>query len=171
MTDYEALASAVKGSDAVVSALGPPYSYSGLQVAPGSYTTTYSAIFKVMREVGISRIFVMGTPSIHTPEDKYTLTLNLMIGALRLFANKAWSEVVAVGRQLDEEASDLEWTMYRIGILSNKDGVTRAATYIGQDGWVLDTYRPGIAKWLVDELEKAQPEWVRQKPTLYSVPK
>ncbi len=162
------LASAIEGSDVIISALGPPYSYSGLQVAPGSYTNTYRAIFKVMRANSIKRIFVMGTPSIHIPEDKYTVTLNLMIWMLRLFANKAWSEVVATGRLLDEEASDLDWTMYRIGNLSNREGITKAASYIGEGDWCLDTYRPGIAAWLLDQAEKSTLESVRQKPTLYS---
>lgn len=162
------LASAIKGSDVIISALGPPYSYSGLQVAPGSYINTYRAIFKVMRASSIKRIFVMGTPSIHVSEDKYTITLNLMIWMLRLFANKAWSEVVSTGRLLDEEASDLDWTMYRIGNLSNKDGTTKAASYIGEGDWCLDTYRPGIASWLLDQVERLTPEFIRQKPTLYS---
>jgi hypothetical protein len=80
-----------------------------------------------------------------------------------------FSEVRATGKLLDDEAGDLDWTMYRVGELSNSDGVTKAARYIGEGEWVLPTYRPGIAAWLLDQVERDEPEWVHQKPALYSL--
>jgi hypothetical protein len=124
-----------------------------------------------MRAIGAKRIFIMGTPSIVTPEDKQPLTTRVFIGLLKLALNSVYTEVVATGKLLDDEAQDLDWTMYRVGNLSNRTGVTKAANYVGEGDWVLATFRPDVATWLVDQIERETPEWVHKKPALYSVKK
>jgi hypothetical protein len=183
LTDHEALISAVKGSDAVMSALGPPLALSGISVAPGTYTNTYRLIFQAMRDTGMKRIFVMGAPSVSQPQDRIPLSISLvmaiggfLIGSYGTLTSlfgypggSPFTECRATGRLLDEEAEDLDWTMYRVGALSDEEGVTKAVTNIGEGDWVLPTFRPGIASWIVDQIEREEPEWVHLKPALYSV--
>jgi len=155
----------------------------GLSLAPGTFTNPYRLVFQAMRDTGIKRIFVMGTPSVRDPDENFPLSIALLIAAVRFLGTvfalitklfgkpggSPFAEVRAVGRLLDQEAGDLDWTMYRIGNLSNDKGVTKAVRHVGEGDWVLPTYRPGIAAWLVDQIERNEPDWVQQKPALYSL--
>lgn len=165
LTDSELIATSINSCDVVFSALGP----TGRNIEPGSLCNAYRNVFAAMRSSSIKRIFLMGTPSIVTPEDKQPLSVRLSVGGLRLVMNAVWQEVVAIGKLLDEEAQDLHWTMYRVGWLKNEDGVTRAAKFVGEGDWNLSTFRPGIVKWNLDQIEKGVSEWVREKPALYSI--
>ena len=109
----------------------------------------------------------MGTPSIHDPQDKSATTASLAVLGIKTFANAAYKEIVSIGTLFDEEAGDLDWTMFRLGMLSNSEGTT-AASYVGEKDWNLATYRPDVANWLVDQVGKDFPEHVRQRPALSS---
>jgi putative NADH-flavin reductase len=169
ITDEKLITSAIEGCDVVFSALGPNVSFSNIHVAPGTYTNLYRIIFKAMRKTGAKRLFVMGTPSIVTPKDKQPFTTKLLITALKVALNSVYTEVVATGKLLDDEAQDLDWTMYRVGNLSNDTGVTKAANNVGEGDWSLTTFRPDVATWLLDQIEKETPEYVHEKPALHSV--
>jgi hypothetical protein len=86
---------------------------------------------------------------------------------VRTVAHSAWKEIVAVGKLFDEEAEGLEWTVFRVGGLANGEG-DAVATYIGAEGATTSVHRIGIAKWLVEQVETDDGEWVRQKPLICS---
>jgi hypothetical protein len=78
--------------------------------------------------------------------------------------------VVAAGKLLRaKENKDLEWTIYRISALKNLKGELKAE-YISEERWGFDTYRPDIVSWLIEQVEKDSPEWMRQKLSLWSKP-
>lgn len=81
-----------------------------------------------------------GTPSIQDPNDKKAASATAIVFAIKTFVNSIYKEIVAVGKLFDEEAEDLDWTIYRIGGLTNDRGVL-TATYIGHDDWNLATFR------------------------------
>jgi hypothetical protein len=161
------LSSTVEGQDVIISALGPVLSLSSWTVPPGTLTNAYRIVFKAMRKQGVKRIFLMGTPTIHDPKDKGTFTATAAVFALRVMANSAYSEIIALGKLLDEEAGDLDWTMYRVGNLSNAEGVV-TASFVGDEGWSLTCFRQDVAGWIVEQLEKEVPEYVRARPALSS---
>jgi hypothetical protein len=169
INDEELLSSSIQGCDAVFSALGPTPSMSNPYTTPGTYTNAYRIIFKAMRKTGAKRIFAMGTPSVATPEDQRPLTTSLFVTTLRVFLNSVYTEVVAIGKLFDDEAEDLDWTMYRVGVLSNETGVTTAANYVGEGDWCLTTFRPDVAVWLVDQIENEPAQYIHKKPALSSV--
>ena len=116
-------------------------------------------------------MLILGTPSAAVPDDQPPLSLKLFITFLKTIVNNVYSEIVDMGKLLDDEAKDLNWTMYRLGMLSNGKGVTRAAPAVGSGDWVNATHRPGTAVWILDQLESEQSEWTRQKPSLFSLAK
>jgi len=124
-----------------------------------------------MRQHNVKRIFIMGTPSIQDAKDNYPFTAKAAIFLLKTTMGAVYREVVAIGKLLDEkENEDLDWTMYRVGNLKNLEGEMKAG-YIGEEGWGLDSYRPDIARWLIEQVGNESLEWARQKPSLWSKPK
>jgi hypothetical protein len=169
LSDNEALTKAIHGCDAIISALGPPTTPSILTFQRGTLFNPLRVMIKSARATGIKKLLILGTPSAAVPSDNPPPTLKLFIATIKLFLNAVYSEIVALGRILDKEAKDLDWTMYRLGMLSNKEGVTMASATVGADAWVNATYRPSAAVWILDQIDDSQGEWVRQKPSLYSV--
>jgi hypothetical protein len=163
LTNEELLISAIEGKDVIVSVLGP----TSRSTPPGTLTNAYRIIFKGMRKFNVKRIFVMGTPTISDPQDKGTYLASTAVFFLRLIANSVYNEMIAIGKLFAEEAKDLDWTMYRVGGLSNAEGEI-VVSYVGDKDYSLRVYRPDIAGWIVEQLEKEVPEYVRERPALSS---
>jgi hypothetical protein len=77
-------------------------------------------------------------------------------------------EIVAVGRVFDEEAEGLDWTVYRVGGLANGEEGEVRATYVGEKGAASSVNRKDVAKWLVEQIESVEPQFVGQKPLISS---
>lgn len=163
------MTSAIAGCDAIVSALGPPTNLSIFTMKRGTFYQPLQAMIKAARASGIKRMLVLGTPSAAVDGDMPPLSIRFFIGFLKLFLNAVYSEIGALGRVLDGEAQDLDWTMYRLGMLSNGKGDTSASANVGTDGWVNATHRPSLAKWIVDQVEVENGPWSHKKPAVYSV--
>jgi len=167
LTNEELLISTVEGKDVIVSVLGPVVTLSSRSIPPGTLTNAYRIVFKAMRKFDVKRIFLMGTPTISDPRDKGTFLASTAVFALRLLANSVYNEMVALGKLIDEEAKDFDWTMYRVGALSNSEGEI-VVSYVGDKDYSLNVYRPDIAGWIVKQLEKEIPEYIRERPALSS---
>jgi hypothetical protein len=126
-------------------------------------------MIKAARASNIKQLYILGTPTAFVPGDERSAFLKAFIGFLKIFLNQVYSEIIALGQLLDDEAKDLDWTMYRLGMLSNGEGVTKAVAKLGEEGWVNATCRPGIATWIFDQVEQENSEWTHKKPVLYSV--
>jgi len=135
----------------------------------GTFVKPLGTIIKAARASNIKQLYILGTPTAFVPGDERNAFLKVFIGFLKIFLNQVYSEIIGLGQLLDDEAKDLDWTMYRLGMLSNGKGVTKAAKTLGTDDWVNSTYRPGVATWILDQIEKDNADWARQKPVLYSV--
>jgi hypothetical protein len=59
--------------------------------------------------------------------------------------------------------------MYKIAQLKDREGELGVG-FVGDEGWGFESYRPGIARWLVEQAGRESPEWVRQKVSLWSRP-
>jgi putative NADH-flavin reductase len=165
--DETLLTSTIKGQEVIISALGPVLSLSSWTVPPGTLTNAYRLIFAGMRQYNVNRIFLMGTPTIVDPQDKGTFISSAAVFALRVMANSAYSEIVSLGKLLDEEAGDLDWTMYRVGNLSNANGNVMAS-FVGDEGWSLTCFRQDVAGWILGQVGKEVSEFVRARPALSS---
>jgi len=162
LQDEERLSSSIQGQNVVVSILGPM----GLKTPPGTYTNAYKLIFKHMRQHSVKRILAMGTFSVEDSKDKSSWIAYLLVSVLWIIGRSTWQEVVSIGKTFEEDAKDLDWTVYRLGFVVNgEDGPTQT-THVGSKTWKTSITRNQLAGWLVDQSEKAQAEYVHEKPLL-----
>jgi len=129
--------------------------------------STYRALIPHLIQHGPKRCLILGTISIPGPNDSHALAATLSITAVRLLAPSAYHEIVGVGKLFDDEAAQLQWTMFRVGGLANGDGDV-VATTIGGQGYSPAVRRGGVAAWLVEQCGKEEPEYLREKPLLCS---
>lgn len=121
-----------------------------------------------MRAHSVKRIFALGTFSVTDPKDKPPLSIRLAVWLVWMIVHSAWREIVAVGKLFDEEAQGLDWTVYRVGGLGNGPKGNVIATYVGAPRSIGSVERADIAKWLVQQVELPEPQYVREKPYLCS---
>ena len=147
--DVDAVAGAVRGSDAVISALGP----SLRRRARGTPITDATlVILAAMEAAGVRRFIGLATPSVPDPRDRPTLKGRL----LPLMARAAFPNALVElrGMILAVAGSDLDWTLGRITRPTDRPakGTVRAG-FLGRDrvGWAMT--RADIAAFLVGQLE------------------
>ena len=112
-------------------------------------------------------VLALGTISISSPLDNFSLAAYLLVAVVWLLAHGAYKEFVTLGETFEKAAEGISWTVYRVGHLSDKPGVGDGrAGYVAQDGWTVSTPKTDVAGWLVREVEAKK--WVGKMPALYS---
>ena len=175
MSDDAAISAVMAQCSVVVSLLGP--SISDRSVGPTMYPELYkSIVFPMMRRHGVRRIFAMGTLTIRQPEDRWTLMQTAVVPLMRLFANSLYQNIIGVGNVFTQDASDLDWTIFRIAGIpgeadevswkKNRDGGKVFAGAIGEPGWTSSINRALLARWLCDSAESGAAEWIGKMPAL-----
>jgi hypothetical protein len=170
MDETPSLSAAVAKSSMILSLLGPN-SFGAL--AP--YREYYSKLFPLMREHGVKRIMAMSTVSAKDPDDSFNLIAFLLVMIVRLLVPAAYKVMVEIAKVFEEEAKDLEWTIFRLPGLpgghdekswkKDREDATHAG-YIGDGVWRYWTRRGGLARWLVDCAEKGQDQWIHKLPAV-----
>jgi len=160
LDDKEAISKALEGIDVVLSALGPLARHpSGNPLAKG-----YSYVIAGMHEHGIKRIIVLGTASIVDVNDKPSFKFKLLVKGVSSLAHTAYTDIVAVGETIRSEGADLEWTIVRVPILTNKDTKEVIAGYVGDEETGTILARRAYAAFSVAEIEKRK--WVQKAPLI-----
>ncbi|KAL5592658.1 hypothetical protein FOVSG1_006320 [Fusarium oxysporum f. sp. vasinfectum] len=175
LNDAQVLSTAVAKSSVVVSLLGPQGSdrSMGSNVLSNFYK---NSLFPAMRQHGVRRIFAMGTLSISRPEDSWSLIRATLVAIVRLIAGNAYDTFVNIGEVFKNDAKDLDWTVYRIALISGEsdkeswaqgreDGKTFVG-WIGETGHTYSQKRGALARWLVDAIEGGLPDWVGKMPAV-----
>lgn len=112
LSDAAAIDRAVKGSDAVISLLGPRRPVKGTPIALGT-----RAILAAMETSGVRRIVAVATASAPDPRDKPGLRTRFFVGISKLFLRPAYDDDVATAEAIRE--SDRNWTIVRPPFLTN----------------------------------------------------
>ena len=112
LSDAAAIDRVVKGSDAVISLLGPGRPVRGTPVALGT-----RAILAAMDTSGVRRIVAVATASAPDPRDKQGLRTRFFVGVSKRFMRPAYDDVVATAQAIRE--SDRYWTIVRPPFLTN----------------------------------------------------
>jgi len=159
LTDEVALANAMEGVEAILSALGPtgPFHPSGTPLAHA-----YSKILQMMKDRGIRRLIALGTPSIPDPEDKFSPSIYAMVITVSTFARTAYKEFVAIGNVMRTEGDGVDWTIARVPILTNAAEKKVAAGYVGDGKTSSYLTRAGFGAFVVEELDRN--DWVKKFP-------
>lgn len=113
LDDAPGIAGAVRGSDAVLSVLGP--GTKAADIPP--LVTGYRNIVAAMREHGVERLVALGTPSITGLSDGNELKIRLMVNGVRKFQPAAYGAIVHIGQIVRD--SGLKWTIVRVPLLTN----------------------------------------------------
>lgn len=175
MHELTALSTVIAKSSVIISLLGP--NINGNKIEPALFANYYkSSVFPLMRQHGVRRIFAMGTLSIVRPEDRWTCFQPMAALFVQLFANAAYHNILNIAATFDREASDLEWTVFRIAhIPGNSDDASWQKDrddgeifigWVGDNGWTGSQKRGALARWLVDAAESGAAEWVGQMPAV-----
>jgi putative NADH-flavin reductase len=169
LTDHDAIARAVDGVDAVLSTLGPSLSLgtavNGLKDHGTPITDGYKVILSVMREKGVKRLIALGTVSNETQQDGHSVITWGMVTAVWVFLHSAWKDVVEFGKAI-QNSEGIDWTIARVGRLTNGGKGNVTAGYVGKSGSGICLARKDLGKWFLDELENGK--WVHQLPIVYS---
>jgi hypothetical protein len=159
----------VANHDAIISALGP----NTVAPNPSTVAAAYRTLFAAMRTHGVRRILALATTSISDPHDRFALLAAGPVLAVRAFAHGAWRSEVEIGAAFDElpkegEEGALQWTLFRVGGLGDGEEGEVEATYVGGEGYTSVVNRADIAKWVVEQVEMEEPQWVGKRPLLCS---
>jgi putative NADH-flavin reductase len=116
---------AISNTDIVVSTLGPslnaPRKSTESPIADG-----HRNIIHAMQRLNKKRLITLGTPSIHSDDDKKQLWTVLPALLPRMFAPSAYQEMVKIGQLV--RSSSLDWTVIRI-INPNAKHTTNGYSY------------------------------------------
>lgn len=157
--DAAAVARAVRGADAVLSALGPSGRDPDRPIARGTRN-----IVAAMQRQGVRRLIVTGGAGVGAPSDRPTLLDRLVKFLLLLVARHAYEDVrdaVEVVR-----ASDLDWTVVRLPRLTDAPASGRVrADYLGGNVGIR-IGRADVASFMLDLLETDR--WLRAAPVISS---
>lgn len=101
------------------------------------FADAYGIILDAMRANGVRRILAMGTLSIPDPKDRFslirgtsclifvcfaklTILLAVLVWIIWTLVHGAWRNIIAIGEAFDKAPPEIDWTVYRIGMV--KDG-------------------------------------------------
>ena len=148
LSDAEAVRSAVTGSDAVISALGPTLKRGarGTPVTDGTRT-----VITAMRQAGVYRFIGLATPSVPDPRDRPTLKAKVLPVLAGLMFPNALAELRGMTAVVTD--SDLDWTLARITNPTDKPSAgTVRAGFLGVDTVGSAMSRADVAGFLVAQL-------------------
>jgi putative NADH-flavin reductase len=160
LSDREAIAAAVRGADAVISALGPSLDRKaqGVPLVEGTRN-----IVDGMLAAGVRRYVGMATPSLRDPRDGRSLIATLVQTMGRVTLARAYRELLAMSEIVTN--SDLDWTIARF--LQPTDGPATGKIrvgFMGRDKIGFPITRADIATFLLDQLDDTR--FVRAAPAI-----
>lgn len=157
--DAAAAAEAIRGSDAVISLLG---------VNPKSPEPAFAAgvanIIAGMRAAGVRRLAMSAGAGVGDPNDAGGLAGKIIGGLIKLLARRAYEDGLAAATEI-RAATDLDWTMVRLPMLSDEPGGRGSLRigYLGK-GTGPRLSREDLADFMLRELEERR--YVRQAPVI-----
>jgi uncharacterized protein YbjT (DUF2867 family) len=134
INDTAAVAEAVAGADAVVNLV------SG---AAGARN-----VVAAMRASGTRRLLSTIGAGVGDPADQPGLLDRLIGGLIKLLARETWDDALAQAEAV--RGSGLDWTLVRVGRLTDKPSAGARAGYLGRAGNSLT--RADLADWLLAQL-------------------
>ncbi|KQQ78206.1 flavin reductase [Xanthomonas sp. Leaf131] len=158
LTDTALLRDAVRGSDAVVSALGPttvPH--------PGNQPITRAteAIIAAMAAENVSRLIAVSTGTAADPADRFDWKVWLPALPIRLAMRDAYRDIVGLAAAV--RACPLDWTLVRVAFLTNRPASPRLNVGLyGHTTHSMTVSRADVAAFMFDQIGKH--ELLRQAP-------
>jgi len=113
LSDAASIEHAVAGANAVISVLGPRGGSKNQPLTQGMQN-----IVAAMKKQGVRRLIIISTLSAKDPADKPEFRARFLVGLIKLTMHNAYKDIVGVAQMV--RMSDLDWTIVRLTLLSNK---------------------------------------------------
>lgn len=158
LTDRSRLEEAIRGADAVLSALGPT-KLSHPRDLP--ITRATNAIISAMKEVGVKRLIAVSTGTAVDPGDGRDWKIWLPALLVRYAMPSVYADIIGTAATM--RASKLNWTMVRVALLT--DGPATKRLNVGLYGHAPHNFaisREDAAKFMLDRATKH--DFVREAP-------
>jgi len=166
LDDHDALSKAMEGVDIVLSALGPSVKRGPFHPSDTPLAHAYVRIIEIMHRHKVKRLICLGTTSITDPADKFNLAFSILIKGVATLARHAYNDVVAIGQNIRTLGADLEWTIVRVPILTDKETKDVIAGYVGDGKTNTFLSRVGFAAFVIEEIETRN--WIQKAPLICS---
>lgn len=148
LTDRARLEEAIRGADAVLSALGPttlPHP-DDLPI-----TRATDAIISAMKQVGVKRLIAASTGTAVDPEDGRDWKIWLPAVLIRFAMPSVYADIIGTATTI--RASELDWTMVRLALL--KDRPASGRLNVGLYGSTRHSFaisREDVASFMLDQI-------------------
>lgn len=130
---------------------------------PQPITDGYKVIMPLLQKYAYTRTLFVSTASYRAPQDTFSLIYRLMVWSIYLFFPAAYAEINGMTPLMVELPSELQWTVFRVPMLANKEAGPVKAGFVGAGvGWRIE--RKAMAEWVLKEMEEKK--WVGKCPAL-----
>ncbi|MDX6151669.1 NAD(P)-dependent oxidoreductase [Marinococcus sp. PL1-022] len=159
ITNYQNVYDSLKGADAVVSLLGRKEAAKGTPLSTGM-----SHIVNAMQERNISRLVAVTSSDVKIPKDGASKRFSLLTAGWKVAKFKGSNENANAADIIRQ--SNLDWTLVRVPVLSDKPSGENAPTvgYPGRHDLKNTLYRQTLVDFLYEQLETS--DFSREAPVL-----
>lgn len=158
LTDTAKVTEAIRGTDVVMSALGPTDKNHPKNLP---ITQAFKVITEVMRKEGVRRLIATSTGTASDPEDKFDFKIWLPAVMIKLLLRSSYDDMVSY--PLVIRKSNLDWTMVRLAVL--KDSPPKNSLHAGLYGKTKHTFtvsRADVVAFMFDQIGNNQ--WIQKAP-------
>ncbi len=142
LSNADTVAQMVAGAGAVISVLGPGSRARGAALSEGT-----RMIVKAMEEHGVKRLVALSTASLRDSRDRFDGPYCLLVSAVRIIFPGASCEIQRIGSVV--RASGTDWTLVRIGLLSNRRDLPVRAGHYGRGEVRLCVSRASVSRFML----------------------
>jgi nucleoside-diphosphate-sugar epimerase len=161
-TDGDQLRYAVKGSDAVLSALGPT-KFPHPNDLP--ITAATESVISAMKQEGVRRLIAVSTGTAPDPGDRFDFKIWLPAVLIKLAASAVYNDILALASAI--RGSSLDWTMVRSAVLKDRPAsVPINVGLYGRTKHSMTVSREDLARFMFDQAQS--PNYVAAAPGISS---
>ncbi|MGD1054647.1 MAG: SDR family oxidoreductase [Nitrososphaerales archaeon] len=158
LSNQTLIENAIRGADAVLSALGPHGRSRNKPITQGMQN-----IIASMKQQGVHRLIVTSTLSAKDPNDKPDLRTKVMVNLVKIIMHAAYEDIVSAAEMV--RASGLDWTIVRLALLNNKPKTgTVKAGYVGGGEVGTGISREDIADFVLKQVQDTK--YLQEAPVI-----
>lgn len=159
LTDKDGISEAIKNAGVVISVLGPDQKTKGLIIANG-----IKNILDAMNRNGVKRLIAISTPSFKDKNDKFQFGFAFGVFMVKNLIKDTYENIVLAGKHITE--SNLDWTLVRLPMLSNKPATGKLNIGYTGEGKVnlFSLSREDLADFLIKQI--GDTKYIKKSPVI-----